>query len=260
MSWDAKLFHRHLTTRRFGRECVWLDEVDSTNRWLADNEAQFTMSGATVVAGHQSAGRGRRDRTWYDKPGASLLFTVLLRHPADSALFGYLGLMPAIALAQCLAERFAPNHFVSLKWPNDVLIRGKKVAGVLGQSSLQGTQGRSFVGVGINVAQHADDFGDEFRQRSTSLLLEDDTEVAHEPLLADILNRWEPLFDDLLEKRFDELKAKWYAFGHPIGSTLTREEAGQTISGTFEGLGEHGQLLLRDEQGMLHELFTGDLS
>lgn len=260
MSWDAKLFQRHLTTRRFGRECVWLEEVDSTNRWLADEQNRFTMSGAAVVADHQTHGRGRRDRSWHDTPGASLLFSVLLRHPADKVTLGILSLTPAIALAECLSGRLGREHIVSLKWPNDVLVNRQKVAGVLGQSAIHGAGCTSVVGAGVNVTQRTNDFGEDYRARSTSLLIASGMAIPRELLLAEILNRWEQLFDDLLEKRFADLREKWCSFGPVKGSAVTRRESGESLSGHFEGLGDCGQLLLRDEQGALHELFTGDLS
>ncbi|HEY3294211.1 MAG TPA: biotin--[acetyl-CoA-carboxylase] ligase [bacterium] len=260
MSWDSKLFNLHLTTRRFGRESVWLEELDSTNRWLMENQAQFTMSGGIIVTDHQTSGRGRRERTWHDAPGDSLLFTVLLRHPADNTSLGFLSLTPAISLARVLHKRFGALHRVSVKWPNDAQINSRKVAGVLGQSVIHGMQSTSVVGVGINAYTRREDFPEECRDRSTSILAETGERVPREILLAEMLNQWEPLFDDLLERRFDVLTAHWESFGPARSSAITRQESGESITGTFEGLGSHGQLMLRDEQGALHELFTGDLT
>jgi BirA family biotin operon repressor/biotin-[acetyl-CoA-carboxylase] ligase len=135
MSWDNRLFQRHLETRRFGRELTYLEEVDSTNQWLLDQHEHFSLNGCVVVAGHQTAGRGRQGRAWYDKPHASLLFSVLLRYPATNVASGFMPHLPAIALAGVLANRVGGTHEILLKWPNDVLLNRRKLAGVLGQSA-----------------------------------------------------------------------------------------------------------------------------
>jgi BirA family biotin operon repressor/biotin-[acetyl-CoA-carboxylase] ligase len=260
MSWDAKLFNRHLLTRRFGRECVWLVEVDSTNRWLAENHAQFTMTGGVVIADHQTQGRGRRDRSWQDVAGASLLFSVLLKHPTDNLMLGWLALAPAVALAEVLDERFGSSHIIALKWPNDVQLNGGKLAGILGQSSVQGIRTLSIVGMGVNLAIRKEEFPETIRDSATSLFAETGSELAREILLAEILNRWEPLYDDLLSQRAGEIERRWLRFGPQIGSRINRHESGEVMTGRFEGLGDRGQLMLRDDQGTLHALFTGDLT
>jgi BirA family transcriptional regulator, biotin operon repressor / biotin---[acetyl-CoA-carboxylase] ligase len=260
MSWNAKLFGLHLATRRFGRESVWFEDLDSTNLWLAAHSAEFTMSGAVVVADHQTHGKGRRDRGWHDMPGASMLCSVLLRHPAEPAVLGWLSMTPAIALGDVLHQRFGAQLRVALKWPNDVQLNGRKLAGILGQSTMLGTQSVSVVGVGINVGTRREDIPAEFRERSTSLLAETGELLEREVLLAEMLNSWESVFDLLQERRFDELERRWRAFGPATGEPITRLEDGKALQGVFAGLGAHGQLLLRDDQGTLHELFTGDLS
>ena len=259
MTWDAKLFNRHLATRRFGRECVWLAEVDSTNRWLADHDSEFTMSGGAVVADHQTEGRGRRDRNWQDVAGASLLCSVLLRHSTDNRILGWLCLAPAVALAEVLQERFGAEHRISLKWPNDVRMNGRKIAGILGRSSMQGSHTNSVVGVGVNLSIRREQFLPELAHTATSLLAETETVALPEIMLAEMLNCWEPLYDLLLMRRTQEIERRWMRFAPALGTAVTRREADQTVAGTFEGLGDRGQLLLRDDHGTTRELFTGDL-
>jgi BirA family transcriptional regulator, biotin operon repressor / biotin---[acetyl-CoA-carboxylase] ligase len=259
MSWDESLFQRNLATRKFGREFVWLAETDSTNQWLATNQTQFSMTGGTVVADHQTQGRGRRDRTWLDRPSASLLFSLLLRHPAREDWAGLIGMLPAIALARHLSAHIQPGVVVSLKWPNDVLLNGKKLAGILGQTTRQGSACTSIVGVGVNVAMSESEIPGPLHGQATSLLVELSEVVRREILLAEILNHWEPLFDEYLEGDCDRLRGQWREFGPRRGDPIVRREGVNTVSGWFEDIGEQGQLLLRDESGLIHEVFSGDV-
>jgi BirA family biotin operon repressor/biotin-[acetyl-CoA-carboxylase] ligase len=259
MSWDQKLYLRHLATRRFGREFVWLNEIDSTNGWLTENKNTFTMSGGVVAADHQTQGRGRFERSWSDLPGTSLLFSVYLRYPAGGDHDGLISLLPAIALAQVLGERFGDAHSVKVKWPNDVLLNRKKLSGILGQTSFQSSTTTSIVGMGVNVNLTAAEFPVELRDSATSIQRETGQTVPREILLADVLARWELLFDEFLEGKGDSICRQWEAFGPVPGDQIERVEAGQLIRGAFEGLGSKGQLLLRDDQNTLHEIFSGDI-
>ncbi|MBK6767197.1 MAG: biotin--[acetyl-CoA-carboxylase] ligase [bacterium] len=133
MSWDEKQLHWHLTTRRFGRQCRYFAEIDSTNHWLLANSAEFTLSGAVVVAGHQSRGRGRYDRKWEDESGQALLCSLLLQMSRLPKASGWIPMLPAISLARAI-RRHDRSAIVALKWPNDVLIENCKVAGVLAET------------------------------------------------------------------------------------------------------------------------------
>jgi len=258
MSWDAKLFQRHLTTRRFGREFVWFEELDSTNRWMAENHSRFAMSGAVVAADHQSAGRGRYQRTWQDRPGTALLFSLMLRHPLETESAGLLNLLPAVALADVLSGPTGFGRRVRVKWPNDVLLNGRKVAGILGQRVSGGEDGASVLGLGVNVATDPFDFPPELQGHATSILAETDNAPRREILLADVLHRWEELFDDYLERRFDMIRADWERHGPARGELLVRREGELVFSGRFAGLGVGGQLRLADEAGVIHEFSSGD--
>ncbi len=259
MSWDQKLFHWHLKTRRFGREIVYLDEVNSTNRWLAEHQAQFTMSGGVVVAGHQTLGRGRQNRTWLDKPEASLLFSLLLRSQGGSAGPSFLSLLPAIALGELLYEKFGTTTSIRLKWPNDVLMNDRKLAGVLGQNLMCDGKNVSILGMGINVRGARESFPAELQAAATTIEAETGAALSSESLLAELLNHLEELYDLLLEGKPEVLRERWMRLGPPIGTSMTRVESGSAVSGKFAGLGERGQLLLRDDNNVLREIFSGDI-
>lgn len=259
MSWDAKLFQRHLETRRFGREFVWFDAIDSTNRWLADNATQFSMSGAVVAAGYQEQGKGRYNRDWFGGKGSSLLFSLLLRNPVQNNIFGYLSLLPAIALGDLLHEKYSHEIGVRLKWPNDVMLNGRKVAGILGQRIRIQEEDQYVIGVGVNVSVETGDFPDAYRDRATSILMETGEAPPKEVLLCELLQRWETLYDVLLAQQYSVIRGRWERLGPAKGTLLTRNEGGQEYQGRFFGLGPQGQLQLADESGTIREFFSGDV-
>jgi BirA family transcriptional regulator, biotin operon repressor / biotin---[acetyl-CoA-carboxylase] ligase len=259
MTWDDKLFGRHLTTRRFGRELIWLAETDSTNRWLAENAARFTMSGGVVVAGHQTAGRGRHERAWIDVQDGSLLFSVLIRHRADDPHAGILTLIPAIALAEVLFARWGDQVHVSVKWPNDIQLDSRKVAGILGQTTVQDNRTVSVIGVGINLTLRAENLPADFRTVATSITAATGEVVPPEVILAEILGNWEFLFDNYLDGKCAGIRDRWERFGPVKEAMITRREGNEILIGHYLGLGEQGQLRLRDDSGNIHDLYTGDI-
>ncbi|RPH94086.1 biotin--[acetyl-CoA-carboxylase] ligase [candidate division KSB1 bacterium] len=259
MSWDESLFHRQLTTRRFGREFVWMPELDSTNRWLFEHAAEFTMSGGVAATDHQTAGRGRYDRVWHDVPGSSLLFSVLLRYKTCSESAGFLAFLPAISLAGTLIAHCGDKCHISLKWPNDVLLNKRKAAGILGQTIVQGEDSLSVVGIGLNIAMRRRELPEEIRERATSVLDEAGKSLARESVLAEFLSRLENLYDRFMAHDWAGLRFQWERYAPERGTPMTRREGTEVFSGWYEGVGDGGQLLLRDETGIIREFWSGDI-
>jgi len=260
VSWDNAEYERVLGTRRFGREVVFLEEVDSTNRWLLENEGRFYLAGATVVANHQTVGRGRRGRRWQDVAGKSLLFSVLLRPDKDSAPLGFLPLISGVAVAEsicrlcaCSAER------LRLKWPNDILVDGCKVGGILAESVSMGERVCVVVGIGINLTQTEEELPRDTRQAISSLHLLSLQPSSRESLLAKILEELEGLYDLFRESRVDEMKRRWSSFAQSRGTAVAVETDSGVARGSYEGIGDQGQLILRDQSSVTRELYSGEI-
>jgi BirA family transcriptional regulator, biotin operon repressor / biotin---[acetyl-CoA-carboxylase] ligase len=260
MSWDSKLFQRYLTTRRFGRQIRYFPEIDSTNSWLAENWSEFTLSGSLVIAEHQTSGRGRFKRQWDDVPQKSLLFSVLLISTGDPSITGFDQMLPAISLVRALHRRLSSEHEVRLKWPNDIMLNDRKLAGILAERFLMGERVITIVGMGINVNTYLRELSEPARQIGTSLLAETGVEWERERLLAEILNEWEPLYDALRAGDTGAIRGAWSEYGPPAGTPIVRNEQNSTLSGVFEGIGDYGQLMLRDAEGKMHEFYSGDIS
>lgn len=172
---------------RLGRPYRYLESCPSTQRELGAGDPP----GAVVVAGHQTAGRGRLGRVWEDEPGTSLLFSVVLRPPVPPARLPELSVVAAHAVADAIGPAAA------VKEPNDVLLGGRKVAGVLGEAS----EGRVVLGIGVNVNQRPGQLAPGTRLPATSLLIETGRPVERAELLAAILEALERRYDAWVSRR-----------------------------------------------------------
>jgi BirA family biotin operon repressor/biotin-[acetyl-CoA-carboxylase] ligase len=162
-----------------GTPCTYVDECASTQRLLTDDDPE----GATVVANHQTAGRGRLGRTWEDVPGRSLLVSIMLRPSAPMALWPELSLVAGGAVAAAVGGEVRP--------PNDVFLNGKKVAGILPEA----TQGRVVLGIGVNVNHTTDELPRDTVKPATSLRVETGSEHDRDTLLTAILAELQRAYD-----------------------------------------------------------------
>jgi BirA family biotin operon repressor/biotin-[acetyl-CoA-carboxylase] ligase len=170
---------------RLGRPYRFVPAAASTQRLLGEDEPE----GATVAADHQTEGRGRLGRRWEAPPGRGLLFSVLLRPELPMARWPELSAVAGEAVAAAL--RAETGLFALLAYPNDVLIDGRKVVGVLPEAS----PGRVVLGIGVNVNQTAAELPRDARKPPTSLRHELGRELARAPLLAAILRELERGYD-----------------------------------------------------------------
>ncbi|MBV8065588.1 MAG: biotin--[acetyl-CoA-carboxylase] ligase [Actinobacteria bacterium] len=166
---------------RLGRPYTFVPETPSTQRLVAEDDPE----GAVVATDHQTAGRGRLGRVWEDVPGRALLVSVMLRPDVAMARWPELSVVAGEAVAGAIGGGAAVSH------PNDVMIGGRKVAGVLPEA----TTGRVVLGIGVNVNQREDELPRDAVKPPTSLFVELGHEVERAPLLAEILVRLERGYD-----------------------------------------------------------------
>jgi BirA family biotin operon repressor/biotin-[acetyl-CoA-carboxylase] ligase len=174
-----------LLVGRLGQPYRFVESCPSTQRLLGEDDPE----GATVVTNHQTEGRGRLGRTWEDVPGRALLLSVLLRPEAPMPLWPELSLVAGEAVAAAL--RIETGIDASLRHPNDVVVAGRKLVGVLPEASA----GRVVLGIGVNVNQSADELPSDTAKPPTSLRVELGREVERAPLLAAVLRELELGYD-----------------------------------------------------------------
>jgi BirA family biotin operon repressor/biotin-[acetyl-CoA-carboxylase] ligase len=170
---------------RFGREYVYVERCGSTQRLLPDDAAE----GAVAVADEQTEGRGRLGRPWDAPPGSSVLVSVALRPQVPTPNLPELSLVAGRAVAAALAE--VASVTAEVKWPNDVLLDDRKVAGVLAEAR----EGRVVLGIGINVTQSSDELPDRPEYPATSLLLATGRRFDRSELLVALLDHLEREYD-----------------------------------------------------------------
>jgi BirA family biotin operon repressor/biotin-[acetyl-CoA-carboxylase] ligase len=224
----------HLDTARIGRRVLVFDEVDSTNT-VAAEPAHPDAAGLVVIADHQTAGRGRFGRVWQSKPGDSLLMSVVLFPPPESRRASVLTAWAAVAVGGAVYSLTGVQ--ARIKWPNDLLIRGKKVCGILIE------QGRAVVvGIGLNLNQPAEHFTAAGLPDATSLFLASSAQVDRRTAAETVIRHLDDEYDRLLcgERVAVEADWKWRTglLGRQVVVELTDGShlAGRMLEMSFDGL------------------------
>jgi len=242
-----------LRTRQFGRPCRWFDAVDSTNpialAWAKDG----APTGALVVAEFQKLGRGRFQRTWAAEPGENLTFSLVVQAEALQDNLELLPLVLAVSVAETIQQNVEP-HKPSIKWPNDVLFAGRKVSGILVESSLPAHGARMggcvAAGIGINVNQGS--FSAELSGIATSLFQVLGRAVNRVALLADLLLSIESVFDMLADGAQDRILDRYRALMSGLQKEVRFERmgGGGLSEGTVLGVDSAGGLEVRTARGV----------
>ena len=243
-----------------GRQRIDLATCASTNDEIARRAADGAAHGLVVTARTQTAGRGRQGRSWYSPSGDNLYYSCLLRPACPPAqappltLAAGLGVLDAIDVAAADAGVKA-----SLKWPNDVLIGGRKVAGVLTEMSTRGERlEHVIIGIGVNL--HTRAFPDELADIATSLHLCGVT-VERAAFIDELCQHLELWFDRFLAHGPQPLTAAWLARarhgGGTLGRTVRASAARGLVTGQIRGMATDGRLQVEDADGRIHLIAAG---
>lgn len=237
----------------------YLESVPSTNDVAREWLAAGGPSGLAVLAGEQTAGRGRRGRHWSSPAGMGIYVSVGLRPPpAAAAQLTFLG---AVAAAEALR---AAGIEATIRWPNDVEVRGRKVAGVLAELRQEGERpGAAVVGIGLNVGQGAGDFPPEIAGQATSVRLEregaDDPEGLAIGLLTRLAAWWAPIAERA-EEAGGALLRRWRDLSPShAGAEVWIDAGGEPFSGITRGIEADGALRVERADGRVTVVRVGEL-
>lgn len=253
---------------RFGAPLLYLDSVGSTNDEAMSWAASGAPEGGLVVAEHQSRGRGRRGRTWNDRPGAQLMFSLVLR-PAG-ARAGLSLLTTALGVACAEAIEVVTGVPARLKWPNDVTARGRKMAGILLEARTRaGDVEVVIAGCGINFGWRRAEMPEEIAGLATSVAEERAARNESEPgraepgraeLLAAVLGSFEPLYDAVLMGRSEVVLGPASLRSEILGERVTAQlPGGGTLEGVATRLLSSGALEIRTGEDVT-ALEVGDVT
>ena len=235
---------RHLRSAVFGHRIFYYPTIGSTNDRALELAAAEEPEGGLVLAEEQTAGRGRRDRTWASRPFLGIYASLILRPAIPAARAPLLTFMAAVAVADALNE--IPGIKARIKWPNDVVSKDRKIAGVLAEVRGSEPEVREMVvGLGINVNQGEDDFPPELRARAVSVRLLSGQVHARAPILASLLEGFERRYARLLRDGPTTLLREWESLSAlALGTRLQVDGPSGRVTGTFAGIDEEGSLLL----------------
>lgn len=240
-------------------------EIGSTNEEALSQAREGAGDGTLICAERQTAGRGRKGRSWISPAGGGIYCTVILRPRQIQRHWPLLTHAASVALADCLKdilEIYAPGHpvAVDLKWPNDVLLSGKKTAGILLETTAGGEGSQvAVVGVGINVRQGS--IPEPLKDQATCLDQEAGVEVPRRRLLVRFLYHLQLCYDLFERGGYQELLERWKSRSSMWnGAPVWIDDGGQRSAAVTCGLTDLGALRIRRSNGMEEMLMAGDVS
>jgi BirA family biotin operon repressor/biotin-[acetyl-CoA-carboxylase] ligase len=254
---NIEVFDIKLDTDFIGRHFIYTDEIDSTNLFLLNKSNKFNTNGTVILAEKQSKGRGRNEKVWYSAKDQNLTFSILINSKKYiNYNFNLINFCSSLSVALAIENLYQLK--TALKWPNDVLINGKKVAGILLESTSLGNKLEKLViGIGININQTS--FQGDFAIVPTSVRIELNGRSAdRERTLAEILNIFEEHLLKL-ENNPAEILDDWRLKCRMIGEKIAVTEGENIKYGIFEDVDEEGYLLLKSK-GKIEKIHFGNVS
>jgi BirA family biotin operon repressor/biotin-[acetyl-CoA-carboxylase] ligase len=253
---SEQFLRKGLKTRVFGSKIYAFDSVDSTNNCAKAVAGCGAAEGTVVITEHQTAGRGRLGRQWEAEPNQNLIFSLVLRPKVPPESFNLLPLYVAVAVSEAIEKVTGLN--VECKWPNDILYRGKKLAGILIEGSVkQNVAEYVIIGIGINVNQLK--FEGDLLAKASSLRIECQKEIDRAMLFREVLKSLEREYTTVSATGFQSVVPQWLSRSTMINRTISVSQHGNTISGVVKGLSLDGGLILQTNESE-QTVIAGDVA
>lgn len=244
-----------------GFPVVLLTETVSTNEVALDQAGKGSPPYSVVVAETQTGGRGRLGKSWQSPPGTGLYFSVILRPELPLQELPKITLAAGLAVAKAL--ELGTDLAIGIKWPNDLILNGRKLGGILCETSgMQGEERPAVIlGIGLNVNSPRGAFPLDLQNKVTSLLIATGSEHCRSDLLQAILLEVKNTVTLFEQDGFSRILAEWRQRDVTFGRELSWvTQAGEIVRGVSMGPDDTGQLLIRDENDRIHEVLSGDIS
>lgn len=248
-----------LTTHVFGRSMQYHEKVASTQhetKRLAESGAE---EGTLVVAEAQSEGKGRRGRHWVSPPRMGIYLSLILRPDLEPFNIAQIPIVMGIGVCESISQ--VTGLQPRIKWPNDVLLEGKKVAGILVEMSAEPERVHYIIlGIGINVNTPASIFPDDLRSTATSLAEVAGHPVCRRTLIQRLLPNLESIYNEFKRVGFEALRERWRQWDQTIHSWVEIEDPGSPIVGYALDIDKDGALIIKDQQGEVRRVLSGDVA
>ena len=248
----------NLNTRWLAHTYHYLTTLGSTNDYALILAAEGAPHGTVVIAEEQTKGRGRLKREWMSCANRGIYLSILLRDLLPIRIAPQTSYIGSLALVKMLREEFGVA--ASIKWPNDVLINGRKVAGILTETqSDQDFTRFTVVGIGINVNHSRQEMAGPFRYPATSIAIETGFAVKRQKVLLEFIGRFEREYERFLEKGLSALLPEIEQYSEMMGKTITVVYGNREMVGKACGISAEGALLLLRDDGTQEPVWAGDI-
>lgn len=247
-----------LKTTIFGKTIQYLESTDSTQKVAHQLAQEGCPDGTLVIAEEQTNGRGRLARNWHSPKYTGIWMSLVLRPKLPPAKAPQFTLIAAVAVARAIEDicEISPD----IKWPNDLLLNGKKITGILTELQADSDKINAIImGIGMNVNQKEQDFPKELHNIATSLAIETGKEISRSELVKRILENLEKYYLLYLEKGFAPLKLLWESYAVSLGKEIIARTISGNISGKALGITEEGVLKIEDQNGQIHKIYSADI-
>jgi BirA family transcriptional regulator, biotin operon repressor / biotin---[acetyl-CoA-carboxylase] ligase len=243
-----------LKTRIIGKKILYYNELDSTNMTAYSLAQEKIKDGLVIIAEKQNKGKGRLSRHWSSPKGKGIYLSIILKPEMTPFQAPCITLMAAVSVVQAIRE--VSDAQACIKWPNDIIIKEKKVAGILTEMEAESDEIKFLVlGIGINVSARHSDIPDT----ATSILLETDRHVSRKELCIALLEKLERNYKEIKEAGFSGIRLEWKDFSATIGKRVRANCMHKAIEGTAVDIDIDGALKIRLDNGFHEKIFAGDL-
>ncbi len=250
---------RGLKTFRVKWEIHAFEKVTSTNNLAYDMARNGAREGVVVIAECQTRGRGRMKRSWVSPYGRNLYLSLILRPPIPPRLGALLTYLGAISTTEALSESFSLE--VGIKWPNDIVVRGRKLAGLLNEVKTEADRVDFVIlGFGVNLNMDLETLPEGLRENATSVMMELGHRVPRVEFTQYLLERIDTWYDVFLRQGADPILKRWESVASIRGKCLEVESFGTVHRGVVEGLDADGALILRKRQDERIRIVAGDVT
>ena len=250
---------RACTAARFGQEIRYFESVSSTNTVAHELALEGAAEGTVVIAETQSKGRGRLGRTWESPPYRNLYMSLVLRPQVSVAYAPQIGLIGGLAVAETAREWWAVD--ATIKWPNDVLVGGRKAAGILTEMEAEDDRVCFIVlGVGVNLNSTPEDFPPDLRDKATGMCSAAGAPIDRVRFTARLLSQLEQRYGLFLREGFAAIRPLWEGLSCLAGRHVQIEGGGEQCAGVAIGLDADGALRVLRANGEETRVVAGDVS
>ena len=254
--------HRGLETVWLGRPLHHFESVDSTNRVASDLAREGASHGTAVIAEGQSAGRGRLGRSFFSPASTNLYTSLVLRPEIDTVDSPTLLLAAGVAVAETVAESLGSHADVEIKWPNDVLIGGRKTSGILMELGAEEARvSYAILGIGVNLNVDPESFPSEFRARATSLRAHSDRALDRGDFTRRLYSILEDVIDEHARGGFEAIRPRFDSHFKMVGRSITVSRIGDDpLEGVARGIAANGALEVELRDGDTIRVLAGDVT